>query len=256
MAQLLCRSNEVGYFTNFTALFPRSPIAASSMTGVWPRRSAVPLSSHYGRTSGLAAPNDGLYIWDRWLGPNRIDPDQSLIGRSHKAMRKFFGAFESVMKRPFVTKNNILNAIASEVATALPSARFICMERNPLPLAQSLLVARSYIHGRRKAPYGLSPPGDPLDDSVGDVVRQVRYLTAEGRRQASLVGSERFRIVSYEALCARPRELVSEIAKDWLDTKPALESIPEALKIADRQLIDDQSLERLRTGLAESVELE
>lgn len=251
MSQLLCRSSPVSYLTNLTAIFPRSPVAASLMTGVMPSPEAVPISSHYGRTAGLAAPNDGLHPWDRWLGGLRTRPDLDLLERSHDSMQRFFGAYEKMTGRPLVTKYNILNSIASEVARALPTARFVCMERQPLDLAQSLLVARSHVHGTIEEPYGLSPPSERLSDPIADVVRQVKYLLGQGRVQASLLGPERFRMVSYEDLCVRPREIVSEISREWLGVESDPSTIPPTLTVSDARKVDDETYNLLQSGLAD-----
>ena len=49
----------------------------------------------YGRTSGFAGRNDGLHIWDRWLGNDRYRPPTRLEPAAADDMRRFFGAFEA-----------------------------------------------------------------------------------------------------------------------------------------------------------------
>jgi LPS sulfotransferase NodH len=249
MAEVLGRAFDVGYITNLMAMFPRSPISASRVFRCEPRRQSVPLTSHYGRTAGFRSPNDGLPLWDRWTGPDRTWPDASLLESTGEDLERFFGALESWTGKPTVTKNNVLNLVASDVARVLPTARFICMRRDPVFLAQSLLLARRYIHGSDDHPYGLAPPGEKSPDPVEDVIRQVRYHETLTIRQLDELGVDRFRVVSYEKLCANPRQQISDLAGKLLGLKPDLEAIPESFTASRSQKVDDETFERLVAGL-------
>jgi hypothetical protein len=101
------------------------------------------------------------------------------------------------------------------VAELFDRACFICMTREPLFLAQSLLQARLDIHGGEDHPYGLAGvPGSRSDsaDIVEDVCRQVLYHEQVAREQQSRIGPQRFWIVRYEAFCQDPSALVEAVA--------------------------------------------
>ncbi len=155
-AQLLIRNLPVAYFDNLASVFPRSPLTARRMLGQRLHRSLIAYRSYYGRTSGWSAPNDALNLWDRWLGRDRSRAPERLDAKARAEMSAFFAAFERETGLPVVAKNNALNASAHLVAEALPTARFICLQRSRNSLALSLYRARMEIHGAATVPYGLT----------------------------------------------------------------------------------------------------
>lgn len=217
VAAMLLQRLPVAWFTNLTSIFPRSPLTAEAVIGRFLPAARPSLHSYYGRTSGWMGANDALYLWDRWLGSDRERIPESLAPGVREAMVAFFGARESQTGRATLVKVNALNASAHLVAEALPTARFICIERPRVALAMSLLKARREIHGREDAPYGLMPPGArPGADPVEDVCRQVLFHEDLARRQQQRLGEDRFRIVRLDAIAADPDGFVERVARDFL----------------------------------------
>jgi len=249
VAQTLARALPVAYFTNFTSLFPRSPVTASRLFRVRPGSDAVTQSSHYGRTVGMRGPNDGLYLWDRWLGEDRTKIVKSLDAVAEDALLRFFGAHEAWAGRPLVTKNNALNAHAALIGARLPTARFICLDRDPVYLAQSLLIARSYIHGDEAVAYGLNEGLAGGRDPVGDVCRQVRFHQQLAKNQLAELGPERFKILSYDAFCADPAEIVTKVA-GWLDVVVDESKVPGELGVSRSRRLDSEVFARLEQEFA------
>ncbi|HEX9706813.1 MAG TPA: sulfotransferase [Steroidobacteraceae bacterium] len=220
-AQLLIQNLPVSYFSNLTSVFPRAPLTAESIFGRQRRQTDVSFRSYYGRTSGWSGPNDALYVWDRWFGSDRTRIPQELAPAVRQAMLSFFGARERQTGQPTLGKNNALNACAHLVAEALPTARFICLERSRVTLALSLLRARVEIHGRPELAYGLMPPDCRQgNDPVEDICRQILFHEQLARRQLERLGPERFVLVRYEDVCRNPREFVERIRRDVLGEKP------------------------------------
>lgn len=250
VAQALLSALDVSYITNLTAVFPRSPITASRMFRVRPAPDRVNLRSHYGRTTGFHGPNDGLHLWDRWLGSERTVVHQSIDGEPARKMVRFFGAYESWSQRPLVTKNNALNAHAAIVAEHLPTAHFLCLERDPVFLAQSLLLARTYIHGDRRVPYGLDVgTGQTAADPVEAACEQVRYHQRLAEQQRRSLGS-RFEFVSYEAFCRDPAELIHHVARDVLGLPVFSTRIPEPLEPSQARRLPDREFRQIVDAFA------
>jgi hypothetical protein len=223
VAQVLIEQLGFAYLNNLTAVFPRAPITANRIFRPERGHSDAPYRSYYGKTVGLAGPNDGLHLWDRWLGHDRTMVPAHLSAADREAMRRFFGAMEQFYRRPVLAKNNSLNACASLVAEVFEQAVFLCLTRDPVYLAQSQLQARVNIHGRDDVPYGLADPGQrgaAGTDVVEDVCRQVLYHQDLARDQQQRLGPERFRLVSYEAFCADPSALVEEVEATVLGRAP------------------------------------
>ena len=132
---------------------------------------------------------------------------------------------------PVVAKNNALNASAHLVAEALPTARFICLQRSRNSLALSLYRARMDIHGAATVPYGLTTQeARRPDDAVEDICRQVLYHEQLAREQQSRLGAERFMIVRYEDICGDPRGFVETVGRVFLGTIPDFEATDPTLR--------------------------
>lgn len=221
-AQLLMYRLPVSHFTNLTSVFPRAPLIAEATIGrVLPKAKST-LHNFYGRTSGWNGSNDGLYIWDRWLGSDRSRSPETLVPGAREAMAGFFGARERQMGCATLVKVNALNACAHLVADVLPTATFICIERFPVDLALSLLNARMAIHGRPDIPYGLAPPSAASGvDPIEGVCRQVLFHEEIARRQVARLGPERFRVEQLDAVCRLPDAFVERTGRELLGVGPA-----------------------------------
>jgi Sulfotransferase family len=250
--QVLAATLPVAYFNNLTALFPRSPITANAWFGGRLRFSSEEFRSYYGRAKGLGAPNDALYLWDRWIGKNRRRVPGAIDPGSQEAMRRFFGAFERFSRRPLVAKNNNLNGYAHLVADVLPRAIFVCMSRDPLYLAQALYIARRDIHGDERVAYGIDETAGDAGrdrDPVDDVCRQVLFHQRLQAEQRAKIGPVRFRIVSYEGFCADPGTTIRELAR-LLGVAPDEERMPGPFKESRSPRLEAATLERMERTLA------
>jgi hypothetical protein len=232
-AQVLIKYLPVFFFNNLTSLFPRAPITASKIFGRWIRteKQALNFSSFYGRTLRLSDPNDALYFWDRWTGQDRKTIPTELSTADQEAMVRFFGAVENYSGQPLLNKNNSLNTYAHLIAEALPTAYFICLDRDPLFLAQSHYVARQFIHGNENTPYGIRGSQAVAEDPIG---------------------ADRFLIIQYEDFCARPAHWIKMISEKILgqstDLSPLEEQLP-ALRAANTRKIDRETFEKIKMTL-------
>lgn len=227
--QLLAATLPVSYLTNWSALFPRATITASRI-GPRPRatKRAPDLASYYGNTRGLRAPNDGFHVWNRWLGNDRYATPDSLDEQAAVSMRRFFAAWTSVFPRPFLNKNNRNASCVALLAGVLEDAIFIRTSRDPVFVAQSLLLAREAIQGDRGAGWGLGSerparPADPFQDVAGQVDHVERTLDT----QCAALPPGRLVRVPYEELCRDPTAIVRRVySRVWDDETLAAASCP------------------------------
>lgn len=227
VAQQLIQQLPVAYFSNLVGIFPRAPLTASRLAGRVGARWRGTLGSYYGRARSLAAPSDALPLWDRWFGHDRNLLRSSLTRSEQDAMRHFFGAREADDPRPLIAKNNRLNGQAALVSDVLPTARYLCLERDPVFLAQSLLLARQEISGDEGRAYGLHRVEEESGLSpVESVCAQVMFHERLAATQQALLGPERFWRVSYEQFCADPAALVARVAQELLGLPVAAPRTP------------------------------
>jgi len=256
VTQVLLRNLPVASINNLTSLFPRAPVTANRWFGRWLPRHPPTYQSYYGKSRHFSGPNDGLYLWDRWLGADRTQLQTSLTPAARDGMIRFFGAWEALTGRPLVAKNNNLNGHAALVGEVLPGARFICMRRDPRFLAQALLIARRTIHGRDDLPYGLrDPAAEHCNDPVEDVCRQVLFYERLAAEQLERLGPERFWSLSYEEFCDDPAALVERVSQavlgrpapaDHRDPGLAPFSSSNTIKLDPEQFAElERTLERL-----------
>jgi LPS sulfotransferase NodH len=236
ITQVLIAHLPVCYINNITAVFPRSPIVANLLFGKPQGQKALDYSSYYGKTLHFSGPNDALYIWDRWFGTDRTRIPSALSLSDQEQIIRFFGAYEQVFQRPVLNKNNSLDTCASLIAAVLENSYFLCMTRDPLYLAQSLLRARTDIHGDVQTPYGVTNSSNPTvrrKDYIEDVCEQVLFHEEKMREQQRIIGAERFWIVSYEEFCAAPYKLLARVSEHILRQPLQTEQIAKSLQPFD-----------------------
>jgi len=226
--QTLASHLPVAYFSNLTALFPRSPLIAQRLFARFVRNPPAQYHSFYGRTQGMGGTSDALYLWDRWFGADRSVAPCELPSAAARAMRRFFTAADAVFDLPLINKNNSLNLSAHLVAEHLPQATFLCVTREPRQLARSLYRARCDIHGTANTPYGAGQPPSATEafDPVHSVCAQTRHYDAVNRRQLERLGATRFWLVSYEAFCRDPGALVRRVAANILNDEQCIVGEP------------------------------
>lgn len=231
LSQALIHHLPVAYFNNLTALFPRAPITANKLFGRLLPKPAGKLHSFYGRTSGFASENDGLHLWDRWLGPDRYAVPERLDERTAADLRRFFAAYERAFGRPVLNKNNALATGAVAIADALPTARFIFIRRDPVFAVQSILGARETIQGTRAAPYGVTDPArrQRVTSPIEDVCAQVLYHERRMEEERRIIGDERFWVVDYEQFCLEPHAIVVRVAREILGVDVDVDALRAAL---------------------------
>jgi hypothetical protein len=223
-AQSLVATSNSAYFNNLTSIFPRSPIEANFRLAHLITVPKANFSFFYGKTVGLGAFNDGLHLWDRWLGDNRSALPNKLSKPAIDDMQRFFSAFAAHYKRPIVCKINRLDSCANLVAEILSNTKFICLQRDPVNLALSLYRARKDITGNMDIPYGIdfsfkmpSYRGNPMRD----VAEQVRFHHQIELEQFDKIGPNRFKFVKYELFCNNPRKIIQSMLKWGFNVSPS-----------------------------------
>lgn len=261
MYQVLAHYWDVSYFTNRNAMFPRSPVMAAKL---FERSFAPPESkrqkcnyhSLYGNTAGLRGPNDGFHAWNQFFGEDRYDIPAQLPEELQEKMQQFFAAWLAVTEKPLLNKNNRNTVCFATLAKALPTARFVIVERHPWFVAQSLIKARKWVQGSEKLGWGLGAESVQRGTDhlcyVNSVCRQVANHQKQLHEQMQDIPPERFLHTTYEAFCARPAEFLvqamSRLPEIQLRSNLRLETLTE-FQCSDQWSLPVETVERIKSLL-------
>jgi hypothetical protein len=258
VSQVLSAHLPVTFFNNLTSVFPRAPIIANRLFRRLLAARAPDYRSFYGRTRGFARQNDGLHLWDRWLGDDRYAVPEELAADAAERMRRFFAAYEIAFGKPILTKNNALATGATAIARALPTAHFVFVRRRPEYAAQSILHAREVIQGSRYAPYGVPDPryrgaADNGVSPIEAVCAQLAYHDRRLRAQQEELGPKRFWLLEYEDFCRAPEDIVERVGRDILGVEVDPAAVRAALppfRSTNRVTVSDADFSEIRATLA------
>ena len=240
--QLLAKHLNVSYTSNWTGMFPRSPIAAGRLVPRWQRdpRERGGTRNFFGSVSGMDGPNDAFGLWDRWFGDVRGRPEPPSPEAAGE-MRDFVRAWNRAFGRPLLNKNNRNALLIEALADALPAAVFVVVERDPVYVAQSLLESRKTVQGDADAGWGLlardADPDDP-EGAVEAVCAQVREFQAEINLQADRVDPTRVVRVRYDAFCRDPGATLAAVAAACPAAGP-VRGTPLPLRTTNQRRVSD-----------------
>ena len=232
--QVLAKTLPVSYLNNFGALFSNAPLAASKFFHHFFPNPLPSLRSYYGNTEKFSDPNDGFSLWNRWLGHDRYAPKREVPQHLKEEMNHFFHAWTTTFKKPFINKNNRNTTCVDTLASSLDSAYFVFVKRDPVFVAQSLLLAREEIQGDRKIGWGLgchqvAPRHEP-DAELHHVAEQVAWIYSKLEQQMQAIPSNRLILVDYESFCHDPNPVVLDIYERIWNNIPGPSRLPKPLQ--------------------------
>ncbi len=252
VSQFLINHLEVSYINNLSSLFPRAPLLANRALCKWVKPKPASYSAYYGRSRHLSGTNDGLHIWDRWLGPDRSSTPRELAPGAVEDMPGFFSAWQTLYGIPTVNKVNRLFSCIDLVAPVLPDSYFVCLRRDPVMLAQSLLIARKEISGNLHQVYGLRHEDIDETDPVEDVCRQVIYYQNLTLSLQQGQYGDRVTVLDYEQFCDNPQKLLTLLETNVgypLNRRDHTE-IKHRFEVSRRRRVSEAEFEQLQHRLA------
>jgi len=249
--QTLTRYLNVSYIDNFIASFINSPISAYKLFHKLIRRPKKGFDNYFGSVKGFGGPNDAFFLWNRWLGEDRNHVSVEMSDKSKHEMKTFFNAWLQTTKKPFLNKNNRNSLCAPMLGEILPNMYFVEIYRNPVFVAQSLVLSRRIVQGSAKLGWGLlSKDSENTQDPlvyIDDICRQVQEVNQVIDQNRAAITSERYFRISYEEFCANPKRLVKEISSKVLDQQMDSEEL-EQLKFStasNGQRLNDEEFNRI-----------
>lgn len=175
--------------------------------------------SSYGKIPGLLSPSETFGYWRKWLYKGKSG-DHSFSEPLPPAMagqlRKYIYAFQGHSTAPLLVKCLYLSLAIPALSEAIPNARFVFVQRDPLSIAASVLRVRQRESSLswwsvRPSGYERRSCHSPAEQAVWQVSETLRIV----QDSLSQLDSERWCSLWFEDLCESPSAVAIELA-GWL----------------------------------------
>lgn len=219
--QLLVRHLELSYVSNYAARYWMAPVVGTILQrarcGVG--ATGEPLSSTLGSTVGELAPHEFSYFWQFWTDFGDTDQltERELTAINWRPIEREMLALAGYEGKPYLAKAvTFANYHIEHFSRVFPTSRFIYIDREPTYVAQSILEARKLRYGSEQRWWSIRPRD--LSDwkhrpPVEQVCHQLVHCNKAIVSGLQRVDASRSVRLSYEALCERPAELLTELAE-------------------------------------------
>ena len=251
--QSLERYLSVSYISNFIASFINSPITAFKLFHRFIPKSVKSSESYFGSVQGFGGPNDAFFLWNRWLGENRNHAPEDISEKSKVEMRTFFNSWLKTTKKPFLNKNNRNSLCAPMFDMIFPNIFFVEIYRNPIFVAQSIILSRRTVQGSDKIGWGLlSKDSENNDDPLGyidDICHQVYEVDLLLSKNRAKIDPKKYFRISYEDFCENPSDIIKLVGIQALGQKiddTGLANLKFS-KVSNGQRLTDEEFNRIKT---------
>ncbi len=220
------------YFSNIAHRLHRTPAAATKLGAGAIHRWKGDFQSRYGHIPGWGSPNEGGWIWKRWIPEEHALNETDVAGRPVDVMSRTVAAIAGLLEAPFLNKN-VMHSVHMRLLDAIfPECLFVECRRDPMTTGRSILRARTDEFGEGGLEKWLSvqPPGWDLyaERSPGEqAVAQVMLTRAAIAQDAAGLGAARHLVVEYEQLCDQPESVVGTIQSFFRSHSVVLEDRDE-----------------------------
>lgn len=176
--------------------------------------------SHYGEVASWNAPSQCREVWGRWF-----PMDQSYVGSGCTAgwalseIRAMVAAVENTFGMPFINKAQGHAVRIRPLCEAFPEAVFVRVIRQPLQVAESILLGRRECFGSDDHWFSAKPSSfaslaglAPSEQIAG----QIAGINEDMDRDLAVVGAERVFTLDYEDFCRDPQKISLEFAEFYV----------------------------------------
>lgn len=230
--QVLLQQFRLAYISNVMALVPKHMVKICR----WFPRVACGYAGELhpgelGFIPGLASPSEAGKLIDAWF-------DEDAGGRRRDQIRRTIAALSTVADAPVLLKSLSIFDKLGRVQAIFPRSRFVHLRRDPLYVAQSILLNRRDPRYPPDQWRGVEPRGYAELGGEGEEYRAVwQVLAIEGEIRAALpLAGDRVAALDYSEFCARPREVLARIGEQLTlarrdDAPPLAAGFPRADRV-------------------------
>lgn len=255
--ELLVTRYHFSYFSNLAHRFFKTPSAATALGRNVVAGYRASYQSDYGHIAGWGAPNEGGWIWQRWLEDGDWVDASGLSGLPVAEMRATLAAHEALLGAPFVNKNVMHSNRVLLLDALFPGCLFIEVRRDAGATARSIIRAQR----RNKGPqahedtwWSVRPSNARGGDVITRAALQVNGVAADIARDTGVIGPDRHCFVDYEAFCADTEKTLQLVASFLAGQGVALrekDDVPAQFDLTSSKPLEGPEETRLQEALSD-----
>lgn len=246
--QLLVKYYNLSYFPNISNFFFKSPVtAAKILFGLKLNYKPKKLISTFGLVKGINGPSEAGSIFRYWF--QKLQYNKTTI----EYIRLSIYNMSSLRQKPFISKNLYNNYRIENLFKIFPDAIFIHIKRDPLYVAQSILLARKKNYKNYVGWFGLKPENFNtilnIEDPFQQVVEQINSINRSMRKELEK-NKINYLELNYHDLCNNTESQLKKIENSYNNIisqkMMKKQSIVENIQSEDYQKLDNNDWKRLK----------
>lgn len=214
--ELMVTGFRCAYFSNLAHRFYKTPLAVSRLGQRLITTHEAAYQSDYGHISGWAAPNEGGWIWQRWLEDGPWTDERKLPDLPAREIQATLAGMSTISDAPFVNKNVMHSNRVRLLDALFPGCLFVEIHRDAKDTARSIIRAQRRDKGPKQDSdkwWSVRPSNAGGETVLERACRQVTGVSLDIHRDCSHVGQDRLFCLDYNALCTDPRKALLRVAR-------------------------------------------
>lgn len=214
--ELMATQFQLAYFTNLAHRFYKTPLAATKLGRPFISTHRPAFQSDYGHIPGWAAPNEGGWIWQRWLEDGPWTDESVTASLPVDEIRATLAGMSNLSEAPFINKNVMHSNRVRLLDALFPGCLFMEVQRDAKDTARSILRAQRRNKGPqrdREEWWSVRPSNAGGSSDIERACRQVVGVAKDIERDCTHVGANRHVRIDYKALCADPKKTLEDVAR-------------------------------------------
>lgn len=215
--ELMITGFQLSYLSNAAHRFYLAPL-----TVTWLLRSTIGrwqgnFTSRYGHINGWGAPNEGGWIWRRWLEDADWRAADDFSEKQAGQLRTLTRGISAILRAPFVNKNVMHSNRLQLMNYIWPDALYIEVQRDIMDNARSIVRAERAEGGPEKHGdiwWSVRPKLAPDYAGKADTERAIAQVVGiENDISADInkIGLHKLLRINYNDLCAAPHLVMDQI---------------------------------------------
>lgn len=217
--ELLVSTFRFSYFSNFAHRFYYTPVAITWIARSVIRRWHGQFESRYGYIAGWGAPNEGGWIWNRWLKNSVWLDGKCASSLKLDELRSTVTGMAGCLGAPYLNKNVMHGNRIRLLDAIYPGCLFIQMRRDPADNVRSIMRGQKENTGavvNSQNWWSVQPSTAPMYYDSSRMVQacaQVAGVAEDISNDMKHIGPDRLIVIEYKSLCEGPDKITGLIAE-------------------------------------------